>query len=72
MKLILCRMIAVIWLVLTVTQLAKAVEKAGRSGVSVVTEEEIKALKAKAEKGDAAAQYLLGNMYVSGQGVTKD
>ena len=28
--------------------------------------------KAKAEKGDAAAQYFLGNMYRTGQGVAKD
>jgi TPR repeat protein len=67
-----CRMLAAIWLVLTVTHLSKAVETASPSGASAATAKEIEALKAKAEKGDAESQCNLGSNYINGIGVTKD
>jgi TPR repeat protein len=37
-----------------------------------LSEEELKALRQKAEQGDATAQFELGNLYSSGRGVPKD
>ena len=69
MKMLACRMFAVLWLLLTVTQLANAVETADPSGAAVA---ELEVLKAKAERGDAESQCNLGSNYMNGVGVAKD
>ena len=40
--------------------------------VCTVAAEDLEALRKKAEAGDAAAQYNLGEMYFAGRGVPKD
>ena len=61
-----------ICLVLTVTQLAKAVESADPSGSAKKEVKSIKLLKEEAEKGDVESQLTLGYNYLHGIGVTKD
>ena len=52
--------------------LATTVLIAGTSVVGVTHQESLETLQAKAEQGDAEAQYNLGNLYRQGQGVAAD
>jgi TPR repeat protein len=72
MTMLLYRMLAAVWLVLTASQLAIAVETADPYRTSVAVAKEIEALKAKAERGDADSQCNLGFNYINGIGVTQD
>ena len=55
-----------------VTFFAASLLVAATAGVSTAQQESIEELRARAEQGDASAQYTLGGMYADGNGVPED